>query len=305
MYRRILVVVVMLAVLCAVMTAGAVGQEQVNTSTETLPVRYEQLTAVEFISAVEKSQRTCVIPLGVLEKHGPHLPLGTDLLDVREIALRAAEKEYTIVFPEYYFSQIFEGKHQPGTIAYSRKIIWNLLQETCDELSRNGIKKIIIVNGHGGNNHFLRFFCQAQLAERKDYAVYLFAPAEDPEVAEKVKKLRKTKTDGHAGEIETSIMMVNKPELVQLEKAKSQSGQDQERLKGLDGAYVGIWWYASFPNHYAGDGSAGSVELGKLLVDSNVEQLAEMLGKVKKDKMVLELQNRFFDEAESPLETKQ
>jgi creatinine amidohydrolase len=296
---------VMLSFVLIILPAGAVEGQEPNSSAESLPVKYEQLTAVEFISAVSKSASTCIIPFGVLEKHGPHLPLGTDLIDVREVALRAAKTEYTIVFPEYYFGQILEGKHQPGTIAYGHRLIWDLLQETCDELSRNGIKKIIIVNGHGGNNHFLRFFCQAQLAERKDYAVYLFTPPEDPNVAEKIKKLRKTKTGGHAGEMETSILMSHRPDLVHLDKAKDQSGEDQKRLKDLHSAYVGIWWYASFPNHYAGDGSAASHELGELFINSKVEQLVKMIREVKKDKAVRVLQSRFFEEAEKPLETKQ
>ena len=297
----LVVVLSVLGVLCS----GAVGADEPNGSAEKLAVKYELLTAVEFISAVEKSGSTCVIPFGVLEKHGPHLPLGTDLIDVREVALRAAKAEYTIVFPEYYFGQILEGKHQPGTIAYSTRVIWELLQETCDELGRNGIKKIIIVNGHGGNNHFLSFFCQAQLGERKDYTVYLFAPKDDPNAAEKIKKLRKTDTGGHADEVETSVMLAHRPDLVHLERAKNQSGEDQKRLEDLKDSYVGIWWYASFPNHYAGDGSAASRELGELYINSKVEQLVKMIRAVKKDKTVRVLRNRFFDEAEKPLETVQ
>lgn len=296
--------VVMLCVL-GVLCSGAVGAEEPNSSVEKLAVKYELLTAVEFISAVEKSAGTCIIPFGVLEKHGPHLPLGTDLINVREIALRAAKAEYTIVFPEYYFGQILEGKHQPGTIAYSPKVIWELLQETCDELSRNGIKKIIIVNGHGGNNHFLRFFCQGQLGERRDYGVYLFSPEDKPEVAEKIKKLRKSEGGGHADEVETSVMLAHRPELVHPERAKEQSGEDRGRLKDVKDMYVGIWWYASFPNHYAGDGSVASRELGEVVINSKVEQLVEMIRAVKKDKMIGALQKRFFDEAERPLETTQ
>src|SRR5581483_8202696 len=82
-----------------------------------LSVHWEELTAGDFMKAIERSQGTCVLPFGILEKHGPHLPLGTDLLDVRYAALHAAEKEYAVVFPEYYFGQIFEARHQPGTIA--------------------------------------------------------------------------------------------------------------------------------------------------------------------------------------------
>jgi len=109
-------------------------------------VHWEELTAADFISAIHQSQGTCLLPFGILEKHGPHLPLGTDLLDVRHAVLAAAQKEYALVFPEYYFGQIFEARHEPGTIAYSPRIQLDLLQETTDEMARNGCKKIIIVN---------------------------------------------------------------------------------------------------------------------------------------------------------------
>ncbi|MFC1607825.1 creatininase family protein, partial [Candidatus Latescibacterota bacterium] len=261
--------------------------------------------APDFVQAVSRSGGTCVIPIGILEKHGPHLPLGTDMLDVREVAIRAAKKEYTVIFPQFYFGQIYEAKHQPGTIAYSPGLVWNVLQETCDELARNGFSKIILANGHGGNNSLLPYFCQAQLAEKKDYALILFSPEDDKEVTEKVRKLRKTTTGGHAGETEVSTMYVHHPDLVHPERANQQSGEDQMRLENLPYAYTGIWWYAKYPNHYAGDGSNASGEIGELLITSEVNQLAELIRVLKKDDRILELQQRFFNEAELPLETKQ
>src|SRR5215470_871157 len=87
-----------------------------------LSVQWEELTAADFVQAIHQSGGTCLLPFGILEKHGPHLPIGTDLLDVRHAALNAAEQEYAVVFPEYYFGQIFEARHQPGTIAYSSHI---------------------------------------------------------------------------------------------------------------------------------------------------------------------------------------
>ena len=286
------------------LSVGLWGQEAGRAAGD-IPVRYEELTAPDFVKAVAKSEATCLIPLGVIEKHGPHLPLGTDLLNVRLVALRAAQQEYTIVFPEYFFSQIFEAKHQPGTLAYSQELMWEVLEETCDELGRNGIKKIILVSGHGGNNSFLPYFCQAQLARRKDYVVYLYRPTGDPEAEARVRKMRKTTTGGHADEEETAVMLANRPELVHLERAKDQSGADQKRLTELPDFYTGIWWYASFPNHYAGDGSPASRELGEVLVQSDVKQLVKAIQEVKKDTSVLELQRRFFDEAENPLKTPQ
>src|SRR6185312_147277 len=87
---------------------------------QSLSAKWEELTAPDFVQAIHQSQGVCVLPFGIIEKHGPHLPLGTDLLDVRFAALHAAEQEYVVVFPEYYFGQIAEAKHEPGTMAYSR-----------------------------------------------------------------------------------------------------------------------------------------------------------------------------------------
>ena len=268
-----------------------------------LPYHYGELTAPDFVKAVEHSGATAIIPAGILEKHGPHLPLSTDLILAREISSRAAQLEYTIVYPEFYFGQIFEAKHQPGTIAYSPELVWKMLEETCEELSRNGIKKIIIVNGHGGNNNLFAYFCQTQLAQRKDYSVVFFQP-DDSEVDKSIEEMRTTDYGGHADEVETSMVYAIRPELVHSERASSQSGRDQARLK-LPYAYTGIWWYASFPNHYAGDGSSPQREIGELSLNSRAKQLSELIKAFKEDNSVLELQNMFYKEAENPLDTKQ
>src|SRR6202030_4663730 len=168
-----------------------------------LSVHWEELTAAEFQSAIEQSRGTCLLPFGILEQHGPHLPLGTDLLKVRYEVLRAAEHEFAVVFPEYYFGQIFEARHEPGTIAYSAHLQLELLQETTDEMARNGCKKIIIVNGHGGNNSLLPFFAQSQMASPRDYVVYVYQPAGHPPGRPPMKSA----FDQHAGEAETSLTM--------------------------------------------------------------------------------------------------
>src|ERR1700752_5182842 len=139
-----------------------------------LSTHWEELTAADFREGIHRSGGVCLLPFGILEKHGPHLPLGTDLLDVGYAALHAAEQEYAVVFPEYYFGQIAEAKHEPGTIAYSRGMQMALLQETTDEMARNGCKTIIIVNGHGGNESLLPYFAQTQLDRPHDYVVYIF-----------------------------------------------------------------------------------------------------------------------------------
>jgi creatinine amidohydrolase len=270
----------------------------------TLPYHYGELTAPEFVKAVDQSGGICIIPAGILEKHGPHLPLSTDIIAAREIASRAAKQEYALVFPEYYFGQIYEAKHQPGTIAYSPELAWNILEETCEELSRNGITKIVIVNGHGGNTHFFSYFCQSQLAARKDYVVVLFQ-SDDREVNRQINELRTTDYGGHADEVETSTIKAIRPDLVHENQASSQSGTDQDRLSGLPYAYTGIWWYASYPNHYAGDGSTPNPEIGELRLKSRSHQLAELIRALKQEDSVKKLQDKFYSESESPLETEQ
>jgi creatinine amidohydrolase len=205
-----------------------------------LSVHWEELTAPDFVRAIHQSQGTCLLPFGILEKHGPHLPLGNDLINVRYVALHAAEQEYAVVFPEYYFGQIFEAKHQPGTIAYSPQMQMDLLQETTDEMARNGCKKVIIVNGHGGNEHLLPFFAQSQLYKPHDYVVYVYSHGDLPPGGPP----KKTTVDSHAGESETSDTLISRPDLVHMDRAKEQSGADLNRQQLPPNLYTGIWWYA-------------------------------------------------------------
>jgi creatinine amidohydrolase len=273
----------------------------IASSQQKLSVHWEELTAEDFAKGIQKSGGTCMLPFGILEKHGPHLPLGTDLLDVRYAALHAAEQEYAVVFPEYYFGQIFEAKSQPGTIAYSSELQLELLQQTTDEMARNGCKKIIIVNGHGGNEYLLPYFAQSQLDQPHDYVVYIF----DQRTPETGGPPKKTTMDMHAGESETSKMMIARPDTVHQERASKESGADQHRVNLPDDVYTGIWWYARFPNHYSGDGSAATKELGEFQMNWWISTLVKTIQSVKADNESLKLQNEFYEKAKHPLDTPQ
>ena len=267
-----------------------------------LSVKWEQLTAEDFRAAIQQAKGTCLLPFGILEKHGPHLPLGTDLLNVRFAALHAAEQEFAVVFPEYYFGQIFEAKHQPGTVAYSMELQLKLLQETADEMARNGCKKVIIVNGHGGNEHLLPFFAQAQMASPKDYVVYVL-DGERNRPGGPAKK--STGVDYHAGENETSNTLYTHPELTHVDRAGRESGADQKRQSLPDFLYAGIWWYARFPNHYSGDGSVATKELGEWNVQGWISTIVEAIRAVKADDASLKIQNEFYEKSKHPLDTPQ
>jgi creatinine amidohydrolase len=266
------------------------------TWSQTLPSRWDELTASDWEMALKKSDSTCILPIGILEKHGPHGPIGSDLIKVRQWSARATKKEYAVVFPDYFYGQINEAKQQYGTFSLPSSLVMELLEATCKEIGRNGFKKIIIVNGHGGNPQMIRYFIQNQLEKKRDYAVYFFDPKTPKDVAEKASQLRKSeaKFDMHGGENETSSLLYLRPDLVKLDKSTSESGENQNRLQLSNDLYTAIWWYAAYPNHYAGKAEVSSIELGKLLTDSIIESLANAIKAVKEDKQTLKLQDKYF-----------
>jgi creatinine amidohydrolase len=277
-----------------------IGGTQAVNGQGKLSTKWEELSAGEFRQAIEQSKGTCLLPFGILEKHGPHLPLGTDLLNVRYASLHAADQEYAVVFPEYYFGQIFEAKHEPGTMAYSREVQLKLLQETTDEMARNGCKKIVIVNGHGGNESLLPFFAQSQLEKPHDYVVYVQWGHDEP----KGGPAKKDALDMHAGQSETSTLMISRPDLVHVDKAASESGGDQKRVNLPKDVYTGIWWYARFPNHYSGEGALASKDLGEFEMKAWINAIEAATRAAKEDDQSLRLQNEFYEKSKHPLDTR-
>ncbi len=267
-----------------------------------LSVHWEELTGPDFITAIHQAQGVCLLPFGILEKHGPHLPIGTDLINVRWVSERAAEQSYAIVFPAYYFGQIAEARHQPGTISYSMHMQLDLLQETTDEMARNGCKKIIIVNGHGGNVHLLPFFAQAQLETYHDYVVYIYWPETEDLPG---RPPLHSSNDQHAGESETSHTLISRPDLVHMDRANEESGADLHRQNLPSGTYTGIWWYARFPNHYSGNGAFATRALGEFDMKAWTDGIVNVIRAVKADNVSLQLQNQFYQESKDPLATKQ
>ena len=271
---------------------------------QSLSSHWEELTGPDFVKAIDLAKGTCVLPFGIIEKHGPAGPLGTDLLNVRYATFEAAKQEYAIVFPEYYFGQIFEAKHQPGTIAYSTRLQLELLQETTAEMGRNGCKKVVIISGHGGNTNLIQFFAQTTLETPKDYVVYAIMNQQRQDVPVEA-RASKPGVDGHAGEAELSSVMASRPDLVHPDRSPSESGKDLNRLDLPGSVYAGIWWYAKFPNHYQGDSAGANEARGQALVKLRTAAIVSALRAIKSDQIAPRLQKEFFEGAAQPLKTKQ
>lgn len=260
-------------------------------------MRWEDLTGDQFPEAVKQAESVCLLPLSCIERHGHHLPLATDMFIGRELCRRLAELEPVVIFPDFFFTQILEARHMPGTVGIEPELIIHLLENTCREIARNGLKKIVIVNAHGGNDHLIHFFTQIQLASRRDYVVYVPQPAyaaEEPSTAAQWE----TVIDDHAGERETSMILAIRPELVRLESLPADGeGTPLGRLKPLrdQDTDVGIWWYADNPTHYCGDGHPATAQKGEVWFADRSRTLAKTIRTIKDDRDSQRLQEEFFN----------
>jgi creatinine amidohydrolase len=260
-------------------------------------MRWEELTGDQFPEAVERAQGVCLLPLSVIERHAHHLPLGTDMYIGRDLCLRAAAMEPAIIFPDHVYTQILEARHVPGTISIDANLIMPLLDNICREIARNGLKKIVLVNAHGGNESLLPLFAQYQLERERDYVVYIADTHPPSEEEAEIRGLFETEVDGHAGEVETSMIMTIRPDLVQTDQIKSDNeGMPQERLKHLSelGVFTGIWWYGDHPTHFRGDATRSTAEKGERLMVSRAKKLAAIIRMIKGDSETMRLQNEFY-----------
>lgn len=159
-----------------------------------------------------------ILPIGSLEQHGKHLPLGTDSIIAEHIAARVAERINAMLLPCIGYGISYE--HEPlFNVSISAQTLCMLVEDLCRSLAENGVRRIIILNAHYGNEHAL-LSCVKELAKKyKDkgmlicsitYSLFL----EEPD---------------HAGESETSLMLAIRPDLVRMDML---SKEDEVRQKG-------------------------------------------------------------------------
>ena len=265
---------------------------------------WENLRVTQFNEWIEKSRGVCVLPIGVLEKHGDHLPVGTDMFVARAVCERAAEIEPAVVFPYYFLGQISEARHYKGAIAASGQLRTDILLEMCDEIARNGFKKILIVNSHGGNRSFLSSFVGETRHLGRDYNVYYCqAGGFSEDQVKKICELAGTeKLGAHAGISETSLMLHLHPDLTNLSDQDPIEGESLDKLKTLEDLQIdtGINWYAKFPHHYAGAHTGANAGLGETAFEMMCANTAKRIRAVKEDSVTAELFGEFFTRARDP-----
>ena len=227
-------------------------------------VKWSEISWVE-AKEIFRTARTVVIPIGSVEQHGPHLPLGTDWIIAQELASKISEKTEAIMLPAMPFGYAEYHMDFAGTITLSQDHLHDLLLDICRSVVKWGTKRIIFVNGHGGNLASFRSVC---LKLREESGV-LCAVVQWFDIFEEVEGWKATE---HGGIVETSLMMGIRPDLVDLRKAvvpvpKPLSGRFKtvsiNRVKFRDG-YVHMFLRTS---DVTDEGSMTETESSKPMTD--------------------------------------
>lgn len=286
-----------------------------------METRWLYTTSENFPALCEATGKTCVIPMGCVEKHGLHLPVGTDIIEGSRLAYMASQIEPVCVFPDFIFGDV-PGKvpySLPyGSIALPLETEMLLLEQLCGQIRDNGFEKILVLNAHGGNCSWLAAFSRNLCNKDHDYVfatVYakLPAPHTMAEILEKngpgsipeltpedealiLKYHAEGMIIGHGCMGETAYIMGIAPESVRLDRLGIESGQDQHVVDHLRKAgiqYESDGWNLNFPNAYGGDDPVGCNErIGKAALRIEAERLAHAFKVFKEDTVLPEWQKK-------------
>lgn len=261
-------------------------------------MQWENLTSLDFEKAIRLSQGVGILPVGVIEAHSSHLPLGMDMFACHWVACRAAEKENAIVYHAYPYGINLESAHLPGAVVIKREVVFALVENICDEMARNGLEKIILLSGHGGNRYFLPLFVQTLLEKEKDYILYYANLPHFPGA----ESLLESGEYGHACEAETSIMLHINPDLVRMDQVPQKPFYNAQLNADLTktGGYSPVDWYAMYPHMYVGDASKSTADKGKLILEHEVDALVALIRAVKDDTVTAGLIDEFVQGKNKP-----
>ena len=136
---------------------------------------YAAKTAKQLQALAADGNAVAVIPIGAVEQHGPHLPVGTDYLAAEDVTAMAVEKVKTdvpvLVLPTISYALSIEHIHVPGTLTLMPQTLINVLTDIGDSLLRLGVRKLVFVNGHGGNDSAIQI--AGRLLNGKGLKVYM------------------------------------------------------------------------------------------------------------------------------------
>ena len=256
---------------------------------------YQDLTRLE-MEQVDRKNTLVLIPLGALEQHGNQAPLGTD--DIIASAMVSYLKEELtavcpdfpmLVFPVIPVGLSTEHKNFCGSVTFRPETYYHMLYDICENLARHGFKKLVFLICHGGNAPLVQILSREVRSDLGIYAFYLSSGAfGHPDVKATVSP--GNIWDFHGGEMETSMVLAERPELVKMETAEAgipkkfmgnktftvygpiTLGWVSEEWETEDGTPIGI----------GGDPRGATAEKGNQIYDSFVDSIMKGLVEIRK-----------------------
>lgn len=245
-----------------------------------MEIEWRRLRAEELRERA-KMDAIVIIPVGSIEQHGPHLPVEIDSLLGEAVALRtarlAAAIEKVVVLPMLWTGLSEHHMSFGGTITLDFQTFFNIIRCVCESVVRHGFRRIVLLNGHGGNENALRV-CADELGPKLEVPIVQFTywnAAEKPIAA----LLERQNNLWHACEAETSMCMALRPELIAEDRIRLAEGNPTPDVADLVGKGVYRWrsLASQCSNGVYGYPSAATREKGEKLLDAISRDLAEKI----------------------------
>lgn len=209
-----------------------------------------------------KSKKFAFLPVGALEQHGPHLPMGTDVIISEHLCERLAEATGGILLPGLVYTPSFSLRKYPGTVSLTDETFSAQIVEIAESLYAHGIKNIYVLIAHLGAVAACKSAERQLLITSQARIVNLAIPGYNEAINKYCKSKRWHPTYAHAEEYETSAILAIKPHLVDMSKATS----EYPECNPLFGA-ISIPWNTFCKSGIIGDATVATAETGRLILD--------------------------------------
>jgi len=257
---------------------------------------YEEMTWPEIREAA-KAGRVALVPVGMIEDHGHHLPVDTDALIVGTIARRAAAliPEMVVCLPEIKFGYSPHHMDFPGTITIGAHTFIDYLLDVCRSLIHHGFKRVLLVNGHGSNAPFVDIASRLAIIEHPDTLCATVSWWSIDQVRQCVAEFRESQFPGgmsHACEAETSLYLAIRPELVYMERAAKEIGFPPSKYfwydlmggtaSGYSSVLMAPHWSTVTQTGVMGDPTKATKEKGERILKAASEGLVDVIRELGK-----------------------
>jgi len=220
-----------------------------------------------------------ILPVGSNEQHGPQNPLGTDHLIAKALAEETAKRAGVLCLQVIPFGVSSHHKQFWGTIYISRKTFKNYVKEACLALSYYGVKKIVIVNGHGGNLNAL-----AELArELREKGVFISVFQWWPATGKLLPDLFKPEERGHACAEETSVNLALHSHIVNMDRAVDE--EPRKHVTQMESVTLPLDTVDYTSSGVFGRSTTASAEKGKKVFEASINELVKHVNLLKQMKI--------------------